>query len=116
MTVFILFVCTVCILAGYAVARIQLRGRFILASEAIEDAEREVTAYRWKSRQLPPHTTTTVTLEEDDSPLTLRESDLIRTSRCPSGYGAAQILGYNDFGTIHESFYPGGKAAFFESN
>ena len=33
---------------------------------------------------------------------------LIRTRRCPQGYSAKQILGYNDFGTIHEPQFPGG--------
>lgn len=92
---------------GYGFARLQLKGRFILAQEAIEDAEAEIAAARYRElrREVQPQPT---------SPH--RNPDLIITPRCPTGYSAAQILGYNDFGIIHPSQYPGGKAAWFEEN
>lgn len=42
--------------------------------------------------------------------------ELIRTEQCPDGYGAAQALGYNDWGRIKPSLYPGGKEAFLAEN
>lgn len=95
----VLFILTIGFALGYGFARIQLRGRFLLALEAKEDAplppswcppDEAPLSQQWK---LPPYRT---------EPLSL-----IRRPRCPEGYSAKQVLGYSDFGTPHPPQYPG---------
>lgn len=102
----VLFIFIVGAASGYALCRIQLRGRFVLAQEAIDDAEADMRAARWRVAHPLP------TYDRDPDP----QPQLIRTPRCPGGYGAAQILGYNDFGIRHPSLYPGGKEKYLEEN
>ena len=106
----VIFIMLVGAFLGYGFARIQLRGRFILAQEAIETAEMETTAVRYRDLRRANE------LDEWKRHV-IHEFRLTQiTERCPDGYGAEQILGYNDFGTIHPSLYPGGKEAWLEGN
>lgn len=95
---------------GYGFARLQLKGRFIMAQEAIEDAETEIAASRYREE-------CRVDQLQRWKEEVVREFGLsMSTAGCPEGISASQILGYNDFGVIHPSQYPGGKSAWLDEN
>jgi len=87
----VLFIFLVGCVVGYLVARVQLRGRFLLTLEGLEE---EPLPGPW----CPP----------EAAPLQPHRRTLMRTPRCPDGYSAKQVLGYSNFGTPHRSQYPGG--------
>ena len=102
MSPLVLFILTLGWLLGYGLARIQLRGRFILAQEAIHNANQERTHYEWKQQ------TADQMLADAAAEL---ERTLIKTRRCPDGYSAKQIIGHNYFGTVHPPQFEGGLKA-----
>lgn len=99
MSPLVIFILILGTLIGYGFAYLRLRGRFILAQEAIQDAEIERHALEWKQN------TADKMLASAAQEL---ESVLIRTRRCPDAYSAKQIIGYNYFGDVHPAQYPGG--------
>lgn len=105
------------LLGGYGFARLQLRGRFGLAKDAIEDAETEIAAARyrelkrdkeikeWKDRVV-------LDMRQWKAGLLQEFSLSMSTPRCPDGYSAKQVLGYKSVGALpYSPQYPGGFRA-----
>ena len=94
------------LLGGYGFARLQLRGRFILAQEAIDDAEAEVATVR--HREL----CRTHALEQWKESIVQEFALTMTTDSCPEGISAKQVLGYRDLGALpHPPQYAGGLRA-----
>lgn len=116
-------------LLGYSLARVQLRGRFLLAAEAAYGPQPRIrtlsTAWQditrtstlpssWcRPEDAPLHAPKGLTLAEQwnlpHRPPIDTEPHLIITPRCPDGYSAKQILGYTTIGREPTPpQYPGG--------
>ena len=93
----VLITIVVGLLTGYWLCRMQLRGKWLI----VEERERKLDTQSW--------------CRPEDAPLALPLTEqwhlpgspyLIRTPRCPDGFGAAQVIGDKWYGV--PPLYPGG--------